>query len=408
MKHASLVASLVALTTISVLACESSDDSPSAPDSSGATSGAGSGSSAPDAGAGGVSAAAGGRDTSAEAGSPGSVGASGASGSTTSGVLPADTFLYVRSVTADRDQLLARSFGTGQERLVTDLQGDGSDGWEIWGHTISPDRTRIVIASLYGPTKADNDTKLATRRLWSLASDGTDFQRLTPVFENTGSGMTNFNISVQDPMFTADGSGVLYDFGNWWYEGTSLEGGSLPWLASLAGDVPSLFPTVSSCTVVNPSVNPATGEVLFVHSVCVSSADEGLFLYPGEGGDEPVQLVARGFGAGAVDPSLETASWVGDGSGFIFVGAIDVKRGDVTESAVSLLAYDLVSGEVSALVIPEPDSHVQAATISADATSIVYCLAHDDSVDLHAIDLTQDPPVDEPITDDGISCYPAF
>jgi hypothetical protein len=408
MKHASLVAGLVALTTISLLACESSHDSPSSPDGAGASGGNDPSSAGADADVAGMPGSSGGADTSgdADAGSPGAVG--GSAGSLPADALPAGTFLYVQSLTADHDQLIARSFETGEERVVTDLLGDGGDGWEIWGHTISPDRTRIVIASLYGPTKADNDTQLATRRLWSLASDGSDFQRLTPVFENTGSGMKGFNISVEDPMFTADGSGVLYDFGNWWYEGTSLEGGSLPWLTSANGGLPTLFPTLTSCTVVNPSVNPVTGEVLLLHSVCVNSADEGLFLYPREGGVEPTQLVARGFGAGAVDPSLETASWVGDGSGFVFVGAIDVMRGEVTESAVSLLAYDLTSGDIAALVIPEPDTYVRAATISADATSIVYCLDHGDGLDLHAIDLTQDPPVDAPITDDGISCSPRF
>ena len=45
-------------------------------------------------------------------------------------------------------------------------------------------------SGLYGPTAADNATNIATRRIWSLAADGTDFRRLTPVFENTGAGKT--------------------------------------------------------------------------------------------------------------------------------------------------------------------------------------------------------------------------
>src|SRR6185295_10736506 len=114
------------------------------------------------------------------------------------------------------DVLVAYDLRSGDERVVTDLTGDGSDGWEIWGASISPDRKRIAIASLYGPTKADTDTKLATRRIWTLATDGSDFERVTPVFENTGGGRRLFTIEVDRPAFTQDGSEIIYNFGNYW------------------------------------------------------------------------------------------------------------------------------------------------------------------------------------------------
>jgi hypothetical protein len=322
--------------------------------------------------------------------------------------LPSSAFLYVYSDTADHDFLVARDLATGKERLVTDLKADGSEGWEIWGHSISPDRKRIVIASLFGPTRADVDTGLSTRRIWTLAADGSDFQRLTPVFENTGTTLKNFNISLQDPVFSADGRDVIYDYGNWWYEGNTLKGGSLPWSVSTNGGLPTSFETTTGCSVIHPSVNPATGDVLFVHSVCLRSDDEGLFLYPRDGGSEPIKVVDEGFGEGEVDPALEKASWVGDGSGFIFVGSIQVARGASTEQAKSLLAYDAASGEIQVLVIPDAGAAVQNATIAPDASVIVYCLAHDDVYDLHAIDLSLDPPEDAAITDDGKSCDPGF
>ena len=155
------------------------------------------------------------------------------------------------------------------------------------------------------------------------------------------------------------------------------------------------------------AVNPATGDVLFVHSVCTSTADEGLFLYPKKGG-KPVKLLQAGYGAGKVDPALEKASWLADGSGFVFVGTIEVTRGDATDTANSLLSYDMTSGDVSVLVIPDENTHIRNAAIAPNGDGIVYCLAHDDLLDLHAIDLTADPPVDSAITDDGISCSPVF
>jgi hypothetical protein len=402
-KNSWLVFGLAAIAAGSTLACTpESASSTSTSDTSG--SAGTSGGTGPSGGGG-----AGSSGSSGSAGTSGGTGSSGGGGSSTGAdALPAGTFLYVRAETADHDHLIARDFATGAERVVTDLRGDGSEGWEIWGHTLSPDRTRIVVASLYGPTKEDNDTHLATRRLWSLATDGTDFRRLTPVFPNNGEGRTNFEISVDAPMFTADGTGILYDFGNWWYEGTSLQGGSFPWRVPAGGGLPDSFPTVTSCTVIEPSVNPATGEILLIHSVCVNSEDEGIFLYPSTGGTTPEKLVDYGYGAGQMRPSLTTASWVGDGSGFVFVATVDIPANDTTVETSALLAYDMATATISPLVLAEPNTYITSATIAPDATSLVYCLRHDDVTDLHAIDLTQAEPEDRPITTDGKSCYPAF
>jgi hypothetical protein len=380
--------------------------------------GAHSASSAGGDGSGGMADAAAGADASGPAGAgkaghAGSTGLGDGGSSNTNplpaGALPTTTFLYVRSVTPNVDQLVSLDYATGDTGVVADLMGDGGDGWEIWGHTISPDRTRIAVASLYGPTKADNDTGLATRRIWTMAADGSDLQRLTPVFDNDGGGRTSYSIDVQDPVFSKDGQSIIFDFGSWWYEGTKLQGGSFPWLVSITGDeLPEPFPTVTGCSVIDPSVNPVTGEVLLVHSVCVNAADEGIFLYPKAGSNKPIKLVDRGYGAGAVDPALEKASWLADGSAFIFVATIEVTRGDVTDTANSIFGYDVATGEIATLLVPDAGTNVRNAAIAPNADGIVYCLAHDDVYDLHVIDLTVAPPVDSAITDDGVSCSPSF
>jgi hypothetical protein len=315
----------------------------------------------------------------------------------------------VRSDTAKQDSLIARDLAAGTERVVTDLRGDGSQGWQIGGYDLSPDRTRIVLASLYGPTQADNDTKLATNRLWSLATDGTDFRRLTPVFDNTGAGKTNFTIEVLAPAFSLDGASVLYDFGNYWFQGTALEGGTAPWSVSAAGNgVPKLFPTQASCSIANASVNPATGDVVLIHSVCVNSGDTGIFSYPKAGG-APTKLVAEGYGVGYVRPSLQPVSWLVDGSAFLFVGLTDVPRNGTTATARALFAYDVSKGTFSTIVVPEVGEYVQNAAISKDGQTIVYCVKHADSTrDLHVIDLAPSTPTDTPLTTDGKSCSPKF
>ena len=162
-------------------------------------------------------------------------------------VLPEGTLLYQRFRRADNrrdDSLIARDLATGDERVVTDLTGDGSDGWDIWGYSLSPDRRRIALASLYGPTAEDNETGLATRRIWTLAIDGTDFRRLTPTFPNDSNGRSSYTHEIGNPEWSADGSFVVFSWGSYWYEGTTLKGGSFPWTVSTAGDAPpSSFPT---------------------------------------------------------------------------------------------------------------------------------------------------------------------
>ncbi|OJY20603.1 MAG: hypothetical protein BGO98_04760 [Myxococcales bacterium 68-20] len=322
--------------------------------------------------------------------------------------MPDGTLLYLRHESKDHDLIVARDLASGEERVVTDLTGDGSSGWEIRGYALSPDRRRIAIASLYGPTKEDTATGLATRAIWTLATDGTDFRRLTPTFPKDDQGRKGFTYDVSDPMWTADGSRVLYDFGSFWYEGTTLAGGSVPWIVSAAGDAaPESFPTQFGCSVIHPARNPATGEYLLIHSVCVPGQGDGdgLYLYPADGGTRPKKLLASAHVNGSVDVFLEKASWLSDGSGFLFIGGTSD-----TDWNPSLLAYDMKAGTVSAIVVPPQDSTIYSVAISPDASKIVYCLRNDNdsTVDLHLIDVSAASPTDTAITTDGKSCYPSF
>jgi hypothetical protein len=337
---------------------------------------------------------------------PGAAGEAGSSGS--NGDAPAlsdSTLLYVYRETPDNDLLVALDLESAEERLVTDLTGDGSSGWNIHSFAISPDRRRIALASLYGPTREDNATGLATRRIWTLATDGTNFLRLTPTFPEDLQGRQDFSYSVGDPEWTADGARLLYDFGSYWWEGTNLEGGSFPWTVSASGtDLPEPFPTSASCTVIYPSRNPASDEFLFIHSVCVPGQGEGdgVYLYPAEGSTSPTQIVASRRAEGYVDVFLAKPAWFSDGSGFLFIGGIEE-----TEWRPSLLAYS--GGELTLVVPAPPDTIVEAVTVSPDSSKSVYCLRSDDGrQDLHLIDLTPDEPTDVALTSDGKSRAPSF
>ena len=334
-------------------------------------------------------------------------GPSGDGGSSTLGpALPPGTLLYVRAETRDRDVLVARTLATGAERVVTDLTGDGSSGWRIRGYSLSPDRRRIALASLYGPTAEDNASGLATRRIWTLDTDGTDFRRLTPIFPNTSGGRSSYSIEISDPIWTGDGTAVLFDLGEYWYEGTMLSGGTAPWVVDASGSsLPSDFPVPLGCSISLAGRHPVTGEILLNHSVCVPGQGvRGLYLYPPGGASSPRRLVESSRASGGIDVQLERVSWLADGSGFLFLGGVEA-----SDWATSVLVYDMAGGTVSLLLPPPPGSQVYGAAISADASTLVYCLGDAERrTDLHLVDLAASPPTDTAITHDGQSCYPSF
>ena len=352
--------------------------------------------------------------SSGASGSTGTSGTSGTSGSSgaeggAAGALSASTFLYVAKAANDRDVLMAydRASG-GQPRTVTDLRGDGSDGWAINGYSISPDRTRIAIASLYGPTKEDVDTKLPTNRIWTLAPDGSDFRRLTPVFENTAAGRSQFVIEVRNPAFSPSGADLLYNYGEYFYEGNTLRGGSGIWgVKAGGGTLPSLFKAPSPCSLVDPTFDPKTGKVTIIHSVCIPPAQDGIYLYAADGSGTPEKLV--GSDAAALDVGLEPPRWVADGSGFVFVATTTVVINGSNALVRGLFAFDMETRKTTPVVVPqEADTSVVDGAIAPDATAIVYCVRRGEAANLHLIDLTKTPATDAAITSDGKSCHPVW
>lgn len=302
---------------------------------------------------------------------------------------------------------MARNLATGAEQVVTDLTGDGSSGWEIWGYALSPDRRRIVIAALYGQTAADNMTGLATRAIWTLNTNGTDFRRLTPTFANNSGGRQSFSIDVSNPEWTADGSHVVYTYGEYWWENVTLKGGSVPWsVSATGGQAPTLYPVAFGCSVIYPSRNPATGELLLIHSVCVPGVGaSGLYLYPAAGGSNPTALILSSRAADGIDVSLSKPAWFTDGSGFLFIAAAAV-----TNWVPGLFVYDATQHTVALVVAPPAGTVVDDVAVSRDMSKIVYSLRQtaDSSTNLHLIDLSQATVTDVAITTDGKSASPAF
>lgn len=322
------------------------------------------------------------------------------SGASSGGVkgpaIPAGTFLYTRRVKPDVHHLVARDLATGNERLVTDLTSDGSQGWSINGFSISPDRTQIVLASIYGPTKEDNDTQLATNRIWLLDTEGKSFKRLTPVFKNTNLGTSGFRIDVRTPVFSKDGATVYYQYGEMVI---GKSGASRTWSVPVDGSkLPDLLETPASCSASSPpTVNPATGDVVLAQDFCQDKADAGLVVFKADGQKPEMLVQGEGFGTSSV-------RWAVDGSLFIYTFA--------TGGLSSLNAYVLEKKQSVQLVQPPSGASIDSAALSPDGNFIVYCVRQGAFVDgtrnLRLLDLSKEPITDEAITTDGVSCDPEF
>jgi hypothetical protein len=168
------------------------------------------------------------------------------------------------------------------------------------------------------------------------------------------------------------GPDVIYNYGEYWYEGTTLKGGSDLWVVPAAGGaLPSYPPSPVSCTRVDASVDPKTGKVAVIHSVCAGS-QAGLYLYAPDGSGTPEALIVD---SNALNMSLQTPSWLGDGSGFVFIGTTEITVAGSTRAARGLFSFDMETRKPSPLVVPEDaDTFVFDATIAPDGRGIVYCL----------------------------------
>jgi hypothetical protein len=325
--------------------------------------------------------------------SVGSGGAAGTVGSAKS--LSPTVFVFERKVASDRDHLVAMDYMSGEQRVITTLAEGSVAGWSLNGVTVSPDRTRIVIASMYGATAADNATGLATNRLWNLDTEGKDFRRLTPVFPNTHPGQLGWHIDVRDPAYSPDGQFVVFDYG----EGDSAGGYVAPWVVAADGNsLPSLFETNLDCSVNNNAAfNPVTGDLLLEHAVCIGAGKVGFYSYPSGGGAPDYLVNDQGMSLSSEPPAFSA-----DGSVFVYSGTT------YSDNIMSLYAYIVSERRVVTLIPGGVGIDILNATFSPDNTHMVYCVKQGDAYDLRLVDFGVDPPTDSPLTNDGISCDAVF
>jgi Tol biopolymer transport system component len=350
--------------------------------------------------------------------------------------LPITTFVYLKvthSGVSETDELWGYDVATKQAALITNLPSSGTGGEVgIAGHSISPDRKSIAFAAYFRPDAADLATGLATAAIWTVAVDGTNFQRRSPTQPDSGGSgnactidascgdsdyvcasalcrLRGFNIDVRDPAWAPDGSAIMFNIGDYWTKGDgTLGGGTVPWIALLAGGLPTAAIASPPCAQVSDvAYDPRGGAFLAINSVCVAGSDEGLWSYPLAGG-APTQIA--GSSLDSVDVSLAPPSWTPDGAGFVFAGAAKTMIGGSTVQASDGLVY-LTQGSTLGILAspPSADVYVDDITVSADGNYYAYTQRDSsDAMNIYVIDISSGSAVTTQVTSDGVSKAPRF
>lgn len=329
-------------------------------------------------------------------GSSGRTSSSGGSGNAAVPLGPTE-LIFEKHVDERRDHLLVMDYASGETRVLATLEEGTVDGWSIDGARVSPDRTHVALASRYGSTAADVATGISANSISILPVTGGALRRITPTFPNSRPDNANWQIDVRDPVYSPDGTQVLFNYG----EGDGTSGYVAPWSIAVAGGAtPRLIDLAkgAACSVnSNMTFHPTTGAMLVEHSVCIGSEPSGYFLYPAAGGD-PDHLVNDD----GVSLSSETPAFSPDGSMFVYTAR------EQASGLRSLYAYLMAERRVVTLLPGTAERAIVNASFAPDNAHLVYCVQAGTAYDLRVIDLSTDPPVDRALTTDGVSCDPAF
>lgn len=364
-------------------------------------------------------------------GLPDAGGSGGADGGGAQGGAPLDgmTFLFRRQTSASprSHEVVAYDTTTRQERVVTRLESGGS-GAEITGLSISHDRKRLALTAWYQPTAQDLATGVVTQILWTLGPDGGGFSRVTPPSANVGLSSTPCTTSascasgwdcnttagrcqqhlysqrIDDPVWSADDRTLLYDFGSYFWT-SQLQGGELPFAVSSAGGVPHSVSVLADCAqVTNLAMDPTGAGFLAIHSVCLNSANEGLFRYPAAGGS-PQKLVGN---EQSVDVMLSNPSWLADASGFAFVGVTDFSVNGQTVHGAGALYYAVAGGQLYVLAAPDASTSIRSVALEPHGAFAAYCADAGSGPNVYLVDLRGSTPATTQLTNDGASCDPTW
>lgn len=321
---------------------------------------------------------------------------SGPGGST----LDDDVLFFTKDLDPSGQALWAYDVGTDQAHQVTALDGMS----EIRSIAIHPGRTGLAIASTYGVGDYQ-----ASEAIYGFDFDDTlTFGEPTLVMQpipapaNASSG---YYQRLGNLAFHPDGSRLWFSH-SFQFSAGNPGGGTIGSLDLVGGDYALYIDSVGDCTV-NTGPSPSLdGTVLLgVRGVCIDGTHDGLVAFDVPPQGEPQVIVPTS------NMVLASPRWTAGGAGIVYAAGIDFDAdGDGTTDVYgdALVLLDITAGEQYALLPPTAGNRIWNFAISPGGDRFVACVSHDGPRDLLLVDLSGNEPQARWLTDDGVSCDPAW
>jgi hypothetical protein len=343
---------------------------------------------------------------------------------------PASTFAY---------HFYSYDLESRQERLITELDDNGKDGFSISGQlSISPDRKWIAFGSR-DFRKTPEDGLLIKRGgiLWAVSVDGRQFRRLTPPIKEPlheagycgtsgsvcGYGETcsagrcirpQLTVQYLSPVWAADGQTVYFEEQHSWVCGTlnSPRACIFALIGSVRDNQITHAKSADSCISDAPvALNPAQGILLVQRHACPKTEMSGLHEWSPDSLTEKRQILAYTDASNShLNGQTNASTWLPDGSSILAA----VQRGPKTPPSrdyLTELVQISASGEVKTLFKPAAETQdVEDVTVSSTGQVVLQIsqtTGDQKSSQLYSFDLASSS-LGPQLTQSGDNRSPAF
>jgi hypothetical protein len=348
--------------------------------------------------------------------------------------LPDTAFVFVKSVRSNADHLWAFDTASNRSWEISTLGDDGQNGIKLNGPiALSPDRSLVAFIAIFRVLPDDAYTNGDAQALWTVATDGASFNRVTPPLPKpSDDGCTIQNNDPRCPMgytcdtainhcfpphyqvtrlypeFSPDGSTLWFELETSWFDETGmLVAGGLPTsVPTSGGQQPMPFmdslPGCLDGVGTQPSISPDGQKMILNIFGCRTPGSEGLYVY-GVPPSSPMTQVA------ALDVfSVPKVRWK-DANTIVYVE----KGQDAQGRAAIGVIEQAIGGQpktISAFMNPN-SGVVHSLALSSDGKQIVASFgdAGRTACDLYSItSIDSATPQLSRLTNDGTSCLPAW
>lgn len=342
--------------------------------------------------------------------------------------LSKQTGLYVRE-TPNGDQIVAVDTSSGTAVILQDFQQGG--GANITDMAISPDRKTIAIGAHYQLTDADLVQGIPSEAIWLMNADGSGLRKLQAGFPASGpgfyqpcsdntvcqqinaqtvcgtsglcqlAGQTN---TLDDLAWSPDGQDVWYTITQ--MSSPSTGGSAVGWTPATGGD-PTLLPQF--CQLQSNPAPAADGRIFFHGALCGNETSDMLIVTPSKTSQSPSIVLQADNVGGIYAGSLGQfgIKMTQNGTVLFSLGRADINQD--SQPGYTIAEYNPANGNLGAL--PEVDAPIAGFAASPDLSQIVACFNDNPNAlqyNLYLMDLTVQNPQWRAVTDDGVSCEPAW